>query len=100
MLSNPKLKQPTFSKIREGIENGDFLFLKVIKKFSTFLPKIATGVLFAYYDIVSKEKKKDLVHSKSEWQNFLHKIFVKKFIDQDSSKFTGGLDKGRLESVE
>ena len=38
-------------------------------------------------------KKEDLVQSKFLGIIFLHKIFcLKNFKDQDSSKFTGGLD--------
>ena len=49
-------------------------------------------------------KKKKIGRSSSQWvrrYNFLHKIFYEKILkDQDSLKFTGGLDKGGLDSVE
>ena len=67
-----------------------FIFL-IFPKFLNFFPKIATGGLFEYYDIVSKVKK-DLVHSKSECVIFFIKNLLNNFIDQDSSKFTGGHD--------
>ena len=56
MLSSPPKRQ-TLPQIREGgLDNGDFLFLKIFKnflKFYNFYTKSETGGLF-YYDIVFK----------------------------------------------
>ena len=49
-------KQPTFSKIHEGLDNGDFLFSKILY---TFTKRVTRG-LFDYYGIVAKEKKSSL----------------------------------------
>ena len=51
-------KRPTIAQIREGgLDNGDFLFLKIFQnflKFYNFCTKSATGGLFYYYFIVFK----------------------------------------------
>ena len=56
-LSSPP-KRPTLAQIREGgLDNGDFLFLKIFQnflKFYNFYTKSATGGLFYYYFIVFK----------------------------------------------
>ena len=68
MTSAPK--RPTiFPNSWGGLDNGDFLFLNAsqkLKKNYNFLPKVATGVLFDYYDIVSKEEKQKIRRSISQ----------------------------------
>ena len=46
-------KRPTFSQILEGLNNCDFYY----SKFYNFFIERATGGLFDYYSIVSKEEK-------------------------------------------
>ena len=45
-------------------------------------------------------KKEDLVHSKFEGIRNIRSFVEQNFRDKDSSKFTGRLDKGWLDSVE
>ena len=48
-----------------------------------------------YLNRKNKQKYEDPVHSKFKGINFYIKNFVENFFkDRDSSKFTGGLDKG------
>ena len=85
---------PKFSKVFQSFPKFSKVFQSFPKFYNFFLPKVETGVLFDYYDIVSKEEKqnKDLVHSKSECIIFCINFLLESLIDQDSSKFTGGMD--------
>ena len=77
-----------FSNLLGRIDNGDFLFSKILKLFI----KRATGGLFNYFNIVSKKEKQKKRSSSSKFEGIngdIKFLSNKIFKDQDSSKFTG-----------
>ena len=93
-MSSPPLNDRHLPKFVRGLDNGDFLFLKIFQNFQKVQLEGYFIITSSYLNRKNKNIRRSSSHKVQRHSFFKKKIDEIFFKDKDSSNFTGGLDKG------